>query len=79
MAPHWHTPLPEPIALVAGGSLQTLLDVGSFLRSHYDGRTTPPIEETISALLRAAETGADNDRRVAYERIYRLLRFNRWA
>ncbi len=77
MAPHWHTPLPEPIALTSGTSLRTLLDVGAFLRANYEGRRTPPVEATISALLRAADTGDEADRHLAYERVARLLRFNR--
>jgi len=78
MAPHWETPLSEPLTLRSGDTLLTLLDVGQFLRSNFHGTRTPPVQSTIELLLRAAETGADADRRAATERLSLLLKFNRW-
>lgn len=79
MAEHWNDPLPQPIALLSGASLETLLDVGAFLRERFEGRRTPPVEAAISALLRAAETGDEQDRHDAHACLSRLLRFNRLA
>jgi len=80
MAEHWHDPLPQPIALVSGGSLDTLLEVGAFLRERFGGRRrTPPVEAAISALLLAAETGDAQDSHAAHACLSRLLRFNRLA
>lgn len=78
MAPHWETPLSEPLTLRSGDTLLTLLDVGHFLRSHFGGARTPPVQSTIELLLRAAETGAESDRQAATERLAVLLKFNRW-
>lgn len=78
MAPHWQTPLSEPLTLRSGDTLLTLLDVGHFLRSNFAGTRTPPLQSTIELLLRAAETGAEADRRAATERLALLLKFNRW-
>ena len=79
MAPHWQTPLSEPLTLRSGDTLLTLLDVGQFLRSHFGGERTPPLQSTIELLLQAAETGLDADRHAATERPYSGKYEQHWA
>ena len=78
MALHWDTSLSEPLTLRSGDTLLTLLDVGHFLRSNFNGARTPPVQSTIELLLHAAETGTELDRRAATQRLSLLLKFNRW-
>ena len=73
----WMKPLTRTLTLKSGQRLATLLDAANLLAERFQTvRRNDPLEHAIRLLLRAAETGAREDRKAATEQIALVLQLN---
>lgn len=75
---YWRKKLAEPIELRSGGTLKTLANARTYLLETFGTNTySSHLAETVSDLMRAAETGEERDIRKATAQLKRFLMFRR--
>jgi hypothetical protein len=73
---YWDRKLSRPLALKDGTRVVTLRDAGRAIVIHFEGATrNDPLEFTIAALNKAAQTGKRADIKAATDSIARSLRW----